>query len=249
MKLKFYFWGNTMSNVILDSLLVKGDVYTLNHALSAVSKVAKENPDLAVNDKFIFTGRCDAIYGIFTSVKNGKELPLPTNLLLDSDRFYFPAGEKKPNTTALFITVDALLYPLGSRDVGLRQTVKAGTIFTTYKSVEDKSYYIVQDNTGKSYRVYKNVSRPLVDIEHETKLATNKVSKPEYDTLFNHNSDTKRIEIVRTFSISDQSFTNEEDAEHTAGLIEMLQSYQFKTQTDLESFTTLLNKVQLSAMK
>ena len=234
-----------MSNVILDSVLVINETYKLSALPSRLSKVWKSVPNLELNDDFKYIGNSHIVNADFIHLKTGKTCSLPTHLLMNSDRFYYPSNERLALKTALIICSDTTLYPYGTSKKSLRQPVKVGTIFTSY--VQEANYYIVKDNAGNQFRAYMSSSRPIMDIEYTEKLAAPLTQNENSYKLSHVDIDTedKEISIVTTYSVLGESFTNETDAAYVANLLKALKTHTFKSTKDFESFQVLVKDLSI----
>ena len=230
-----------MSNVVLDTVLITGNGYSLISLPSSLSKAWKLIPALAVQDEFVYMESIpNTVNGQFCHVRTGILCNLPTNLFLDHDRYYYPTNEKNAVKNALYICSDSLLYPLGNSSRSLRQSVKAGTIFTSYYA--EGNYYVVTDNTGNKLRAYKNIARPIVDIEDsntDTKLNAVKKSettqKPDFVKV-----PTSDIKVLTTYSVLGKAFTSKEDADFVAEILASIATHTFKDSNAINSLKELV---------
>ena len=237
-----------MSNIVLDAVLVSGNAYSLTSLPSSLSKAWELIPSITLKDEFVYIESIqNTVNGQFRHVRTGIICNLSTNLFLDHERYYYPTNEKNAVKKALYICSDSLLYPFGSTLRSLRQPVKAGTIFTSYHV--EGNFYVVTDNTGNRLRAYKNIARPIVDIEDSN---TNKsVISPKEPLIVNTTQPVViepvdevgtilPIEVVASYSVLGYSFTNIGDAEFIAHILKEVTQHKFADVTSIETFKQMI---------
>lgn len=230
-----------MSNIVLDAVLTQGNVYPLISLPSSLSKAWEVIPTLALKDEFVYVESIsNTVNAEFRHILTGVVCKLPTNLFLDHNRYYYPTNEKNAVKKALYICTDSLLYPYGSTLQALRQPVRAGTIFKSYHV--EGNFYVVEDNKGNRLRAYKNIARPVVDIEDsntDTKLNAVKksetIQKPDLVKV-----PTSDIKVLTTYSVLGKTFTSKEDADFVAEVLASIATHTFKDSNSINSLKELV---------